>query len=261
MKKILIAILLSGGLFLTSSIFTINTNQKVFAQSACTHNGECINNQLCYCPAGGTVCEDGHVSFVFDGECGDDTVETNIQLNIGQVAKDKGIVGTTNYEPEDGAAGFGALMGQILRIVVTVAALMLFIYLLWGGLGWITAGGDKGKVEAARNRITQSIIGMIVLAGTIALFSIMQSALNFQVFNFTGGSNTGDGSGSGSSACTITGQMVNDGGNGNYCTNGGAAMVKCIAPEGIYQSNHYTPCYCVDGVEFNRADLNFGLCN
>lgn len=46
-----------------------------------------------------------------------------------------------------------------LLIIVTLAAL---IFLIWGGIAWITSQGDKGKVEAARKRIVYAIIGLIV---------------------------------------------------------------------------------------------------
>jgi lipopolysaccharide/colanic/teichoic acid biosynthesis glycosyltransferase len=35
--------------------------------------------------------------------------------------------------------------------------------LIWGAIKWITSGGDKGKVDAARNTIVAAVIGLIVL--------------------------------------------------------------------------------------------------
>lgn len=114
--------------------------------------------------------------------------QETLELNIGQTARDRDLVGASEYDESDPGAGFGGLIEQVLSIVVTVAALILFLMLIWGGIEWITAGGDKGKIEKARNRITQSIIGMIVLASAIAIFAALQTALNFEVFDFgTGG--------------------------------------------------------------------------
>lgn len=111
--------------------------------------------------------------------------QTPIEINIGDVAKDRDIVGTANYEPDDGEAGFAALLGQVLGIVATIAVIILLIMLLWGGIEWITAGGDKSKIEKARNRITQSILGIIVLAAVVVLFMIVQNLLGFQLFEFS----------------------------------------------------------------------------
>jgi len=53
---------------------------------------------------------------------------------------------------------------NIWRTVINLGALILLIYLLWAGIDWITSGGDSSKVASARNKITQGVIGMIILA-------------------------------------------------------------------------------------------------
>lgn len=111
-----------------------------------------------------------------------------VNLNFGEVANEREITGTADYDPDAEDAGFGSFISRILNIIVIIAALVLFLMLIWGGMEWITSGGDKGKVEKARNRITQSIIGMIVLAGVVALYALMQQFLGFELLNFTGGS-------------------------------------------------------------------------
>jgi len=101
-----------------------------------------------------------------------------IELNLGQAAKDQEVVGTANYDPSSGTAGFGKLISQLLNAVVIIGALMLFIYLLWGGIEWITSGGDKGKTESARNKITSAIVGLIVLAASWAILGLILRFLN-----------------------------------------------------------------------------------
>jgi len=67
---------------------------------------------------------------------------------------------------------------------MTIAALLVFIYLLWGAIGWITAGGDKGKIETARNKITTAVIGVVVLASVVAIFKVLQLVLGIEVLTF-----------------------------------------------------------------------------
>ncbi|MCB9801833.1 MAG: hypothetical protein H6774_01970 [Pseudomonadales bacterium] len=57
-------------------------------------------------------------------------------------------------------------------MAMAIAALLVFVYLIWGGIEWITSGGDKGKTESARNKITAAIIGLIILAASYALLRI-----------------------------------------------------------------------------------------
>ena len=74
------------------------------------------------------------------------------------------------------AIDFGTIITGLLQIVMAIAALLVFLYLIWGAITWITSGGDKGKTEEARNRITAAVIGLIVLA---AAYAILQIVLQF----------------------------------------------------------------------------------
>ena len=67
----------------------------------------------------------------------------------------------------------GSMINQALNFVMVLGALMVFMYLIWGGIEWITSGGDKGKTESARNKITAAIIGLIVLASSWAILMLI----------------------------------------------------------------------------------------
>jgi len=58
----------------------------------------------------------------------------------------------------------GPLIVAGIRIAIIIAALMTFIFLVWGGIQWIASGGDKTKYEEARNRITAALIGLAIVA-------------------------------------------------------------------------------------------------
>ncbi len=75
----------------------------------------------------------------------------------------------------------GKLIEMGAGAVLVVGTLAVLFYLLLGGLNWITAGGDKGKIESARNRITQSIIGLLVLVGTVAISLFISSLLGINL--------------------------------------------------------------------------------
>ena len=59
-----------------------------------------------------------------------------------------------------------------------LGALLVFMYLIWGGIEWITSGGDKGKTESARNKITAAIVGLIVLASAWAILLLVLGFLD-----------------------------------------------------------------------------------
>lgn len=65
------------------------------------------------------------------------------------------------------------LIEFVLRLVLALGALLVFGFLIMGGIQWITSGGDKGKTEAARNTITAAVIGLIILAASWAVLNLV----------------------------------------------------------------------------------------
>ena len=81
------------------------------------------------------------------------------------------------------ATDFGKMFSSILNVVMLMAAVLVFAYLIFGGIQWITSGGDKGKAEEARNKITAAIIGLIIVAASYAIINLIVNFLGFGSFN------------------------------------------------------------------------------
>lgn len=80
--------------------------------------------------------------------------------------------------------GIGPLLTNILIAIMALAILTVFVLIITAAMEWINSGGDKGKLDSARNKITNSIIGLIVLASVLAIISLVQSILKVEVFSF-----------------------------------------------------------------------------
>lgn len=78
------------------------------------------------------------------------------------------------------ATNIGFLISAVLNIVMVIALLLVFLYLILGGIQWITSGGDKGKTEEARNKITAAVVGIIILAAAYALVQFVAWILGFE---------------------------------------------------------------------------------
>lgn len=82
----------------------------------------------------------------------------------------------TMLDPEQftgGNLGYTELINRVINLVFIIAAALTFFYLIFGAISWITSGGDKGKVEAARNKITAAVIGLLILAATWGIFTLL----------------------------------------------------------------------------------------
>lgn len=82
----------------------------------------------------------------------------------------------------------GYLIGAIMGILLIIAAIAAFLFLILGGLQWITSGGDKAGLEAARNKITNAIVGLIIVAAAWAVMFLVGRFLGLENL-FQGGLN------------------------------------------------------------------------
>ena len=81
--------------------------------------------------------------------------------------------------PSGGLPYLQTLLSNILTIFIIAGAFLLVIYIIWGGIQWITSGGDKQKLSTARGRITWASIGFIILM--IAVFILNAVGYFFRV--------------------------------------------------------------------------------
>lgn len=76
----------------------------------------------------------------------------------------------------------------IWQALITVGGLLVIIYFLWGAIEWITAGGDSGKVGKARDKITQAVIGLVLLVGSFVIIAFLGGLFfgrDFDLFRMT----------------------------------------------------------------------------
>ena len=75
--------------------------------------------------------------------------------------------------PTGAPTDIGYFVGGAIKLFIIVAAVLLLIYLLWGAADWITSGGEKEKLDKARNKITNAVIGMLLIIVMLAIFQVI----------------------------------------------------------------------------------------
>lgn len=77
----------------------------------------------------------------------------------------------------------GGLVSQLITLSFIIGGLILLAMVVWGAIQWITAGGDKEKIGAAQKRITQSLIGFMILALAIFIVKVVGSIVHIDILN------------------------------------------------------------------------------
>jgi hypothetical protein len=67
---------------------------------------------------------------------------------------------------------FTGSIHTIVNVVFFLAAAAAIVYLIWGGVKYITAGGDTKKAGEARQAIINAVIGIAVVVGAYTLINI-----------------------------------------------------------------------------------------
>jgi len=75
----------------------------------------------------------------------------------------------------------GALVTNILAVLFFVAGLAAFIFLIIGGIQYITAGGDPKAAASARDRITGAIVGLIIVVAAFAIVLILERVFGIRI--------------------------------------------------------------------------------
>ncbi len=80
-----------------------------------------------------------------------------------------------------GVSFFQQLLPTLIGLMLTVGAIVFFFMILFGAIQWILSGGDKASVEAARGRITQALIGIIVLFSVFAIIKLVENFFGISI--------------------------------------------------------------------------------
>jgi hypothetical protein len=91
-------------------------------------------------------------------------------------ATDTRFAGLNNIRPSN-------FVSAIINIFLGAAGVIAFIFLLWGGLQWILAGGDKEGTEKARKKITSALIGLAIVFSAYALLFIVRALFGIDVIS------------------------------------------------------------------------------
>lgn len=76
---------------------------------------------------------------------------------------------------------FNRTISLFVGVLTIIAGLWFIFQFFLGAFGWLTAGSDKAAVENAQKRITNSIIGLVVIVAAIFIVDLIGNLLGLSV--------------------------------------------------------------------------------
>lgn len=108
-------------------------------------------------------------------------IADKVEDTFGKISPPPAIEAFVNKNPT-GSEGISSLLSNLIQLFYSLAAVVLIFMLLWGAYDWITSEGQKEKLESAKNKIINAIIGIILFAVAFAVIQVIGQFSGFQFF-------------------------------------------------------------------------------
>jgi hypothetical protein len=82
----------------------------------------------------------------------------------------------------DRLLNLGGIAQSILMIAYFAAGVFFIFQLVVGGIAWTSSGGDPKALDAARGRITNAIIGLVIVVSAFAITLLITTILGINIF-------------------------------------------------------------------------------
>lgn len=86
-----------------------------------------------------------------------------------------------NLNSLDGQGYFSQFIPKAIGLLFVFGAIAFFFMFLWGAITWILSGGDKAHVENARSRITNALVGFILMIGVFAIVKLIETFFGINI--------------------------------------------------------------------------------
>lgn len=72
-----------------------------------------------------------------------------------------------------GGAGISWLISALLALVIGFAGIFAIFQFIFAGYGYLNSSGDPKKAEAAWNKITYAVLGLVIIGGSFLFAEII----------------------------------------------------------------------------------------
>ena len=91
-----------------------------------------------------------------------------------------GPLGLVGKDPTQAPALLQEVLSKIIGLLTGIAIIFFVFQFLSGAVSWLSAGGDPKAVEGARMKITNAVVGFILVVTALALISLIGFLLGIE---------------------------------------------------------------------------------
>lgn len=101
----------------------------------------------------------------------------DIKIAPGEGLRGLGPLGLEGTGAGASIAIFNNVISSIVGIMTIIAAIWFIVQFISGAVSIISSGGDKAKLQEARNRITSGVIGIVITVAAIFIIQVLSQLI------------------------------------------------------------------------------------
>lgn len=82
----------------------------------------------------------------------------------------------------------GNAIQSVITLLLILAVVVAMFMLVWSGIRWTMSGGDKQKIQTARQHIIWTIIGLVIVFASFLVINVIGAVFGVELLNFDIGS-------------------------------------------------------------------------
>ena len=82
---------------------------------------------------------------------------------------------------QGGGAFFSAVIPNLVGLAYVIGVLIFFFMLITGAIQWISSGGDKQALESARGKLSNALVGIIILFSAFAVIKVIETFFGINI--------------------------------------------------------------------------------
>jgi hypothetical protein len=76
----------------------------------------------------------------------------------------------------------GEIISKILPYIFTIAGIILFVFLIWGGFELLASGGNPERTKKAQGKITSALIGFLIIFLAYWITQLLEAIFGISIF-------------------------------------------------------------------------------
>jgi hypothetical protein len=85
---------------------------------------------------------------------------------------------STEFDPVNFLKTF---IPNLIGLAFVIGVIVFLFMLILGAIQWISSGGDKQALEGARGRISNALIGIVILLATFAIIKLIETFFGISI--------------------------------------------------------------------------------